>query len=208
MNGTRRAATRALEILAVLLLGVATLGSAWCGYQASRWNGEESRANTRASAGRVEASRLFGLATQAISYDSVIASQYAAAVANEQPGLAAFLEETLVREGFRPYLDEWRAQVQAGEPAISLVDNEAYIASLLGPYDEVNALAEQATLEGATAAGNADDFVLTTVLFASALFFAGVTTSFRARLAQIMLIVASGITLAYCASRLVELPIA
>ena len=41
-RGRRPVADRPLEIIAVLMLGVATLGSAWCGYQATRWNSEES----------------------------------------------------------------------------------------------------------------------------------------------------------------------
>ena len=45
------------------------------------------------------------------------------------------------------------------------------------------------------------------MLFASALFFAGVTTSFRQRTAQLLLILGAGITLVYCASRLVALPV-
>ena len=41
---------RSFEIMAVLLLGVATLGSAWCGYQAAKWNGRESDLARQATA--------------------------------------------------------------------------------------------------------------------------------------------------------------
>ena len=60
----------------------------------------------------------------------------------------------------------------------------------------------------AVAGKNADDFVLLTVLFASALFFAGVTTSFRSKLPRLLLMGAAGLTLAYCAARLIDLPVA
>jgi hypothetical protein len=35
---SRQSNNRQSEMIAVLLLGVATIGTAWCGYQASRWN--------------------------------------------------------------------------------------------------------------------------------------------------------------------------
>jgi hypothetical protein len=47
-----------------------------------------------------------------------------------------------------------------------------------------------------------------TVLLATSLFFAGVTTSFRMRTARLFLLAASGLTIAYSASLLVELPVA
>ena len=47
--------------------------------------------------------------------------------------------------------------------------------------------------------------MLTTLVLASALFFAGLTTSFRVRVAQLMLLAGSGLLIAYAASRLVEL---
>jgi hypothetical protein len=61
---------RAIEVLAVVLLGVATVGSAWCGYQASKWNGEESDAARASATARIDASRLFSLGVQQISYDA------------------------------------------------------------------------------------------------------------------------------------------
>src|SRR6478736_5404153 len=53
-----------LEIIAVLILGITTVGTAWCGYQASQWNGAQSDLARESSEDRVEAGRLFGLATQ------------------------------------------------------------------------------------------------------------------------------------------------
>ena len=50
--------------------------------------------------------------------------------------------------------------------------------------------------------------MLTTLLLASALFFAGLTTSFRVRFAQLMLLTGSVVLIAYAASRLADLPVA
>ena len=67
---TSMSGSRILEIIAVLLLGITTVGTAWCGYQSSQWNGAQGDLAREASDERVEASRLFGLATQRFSYDA------------------------------------------------------------------------------------------------------------------------------------------
>src|SRR3954466_6420822 len=46
---------RRLELAAVLLLALTTLATAWSGYQAARWSGEQSQHYARASAPRVKA---------------------------------------------------------------------------------------------------------------------------------------------------------
>jgi hypothetical protein len=205
---TREKNGRFIEFIAVMLLGVATLGSAWCGYQASRWNGEETRKEAEASDLRVESSRLFTLATQEITYDSVIVSQYAQAIAAEDEELQAFYRETLIRDEFVPVIDRWTAQIQAGETPTKLLDDQAYMDERFARYYDAEGLAAVSTAASREAGDNADDFVLLTVLFASALFFAGVTTSFRAHVPRLMLVLAAGLTLAYCAARLVDLPVA
>jgi hypothetical protein len=47
-------AERRLELGAVLLLALTTLVTAWCGYQAARWSGEQSQNFARASATRIK----------------------------------------------------------------------------------------------------------------------------------------------------------
>ena len=46
---------RMLELGAVLLLSLTTLATAWSGYQAARWSGEQSQHYARASAVRIKA---------------------------------------------------------------------------------------------------------------------------------------------------------
>jgi hypothetical protein len=62
--------------------------------------------------------------------------------------------------------------------------------------------------ESGKAGDQADAYVLTTLLLAAALFFSGLTTSFRVRLARVMLLGAASLTIAYAASRPIDLPIA
>src|SRR3954447_4747805 len=90
-------ADRLIEVLAVIMLGVATVGSAWCGYQASRWNGKQDDIARHGSDLQVDANRQFGLATQTVSYDSNMMAQYADAVASGNEKLQEFVRTTLIR---------------------------------------------------------------------------------------------------------------
>ena len=49
------------ELVATILLAVAAVATAWSGYQATRWNGEQAKASGRTNAIRIEAARAQGL---------------------------------------------------------------------------------------------------------------------------------------------------
>jgi hypothetical protein len=202
---TAPADRRLLEVVAVALLAVATVGSAWCAYQASQWNGEESRLARSSSEERLEASRQFALATQTIAYDTDVIGMYAEALASDEPELAAFYRESLARPELLPILDRWRAEVQAGVSPGNLLDDDEYMATRLAGYEEASAAAEALSNESEEASRTADQYVLSTVLLAITLFFAGVTTSFRMRLVRILLLAAAGFTMAFAAARLSDL---
>jgi hypothetical protein len=209
LTGTgRQPVSRLLEVLAVVLLGVATIGSAWCGYQATRWNGEEGDLARQSAALQVEAARQFGLATQIVSYDSNMIGQYANAAVDGNDALMRFYRETLIRSDFLPILDRWQEQVDAGTTPDNLLEDQEYLDVQLESYRLTVAEAEALSVEAQQAGNEADDYVLTALILASSLFFAGLTTSFRVRFARLLLLSGSALLIAYAASRLVELDIA
>ncbi len=199
---------RLLEIVAVMLLGIATVGTAWCGLQSTLWNGEQDDIVLQVSNEQVDSSRLFGLATQAISYDASIMSSYAQAVRADDEKLQQFYLDTLVRPEFKPFLLEWRRQIQAGESQPNLLSDQEYLDSVMAGYhasqERVAELEAQASEAGAT--GNA--YVLTTVLLAISLFFAGVTASFRYPMVRTGLLLGCILAVGLAGLRIVDLPIA
>jgi hypothetical protein len=191
----------------VVLLGIATLGSAWCGYQATRWNGEGTDlARTAAEVG-FDAAREFGLATQLVTYDSNMVAQYAQAFAAEDEGLVQFFRETLIREEFLPVLDDWEASIAGGETPVNLLADTDYLDSQFSDYRTTQAAAQDYNQQAEAAGDTTDDYVLTTVLLASAVFFAGLTSSFRVRFAQLLLLTGSSVLIAYAAVKLSDLPV-
>jgi hypothetical protein len=205
---TTTGGSRLLEIIAVLLLGITTVGTAWCGYQSSQWNGAQGDLAREASDQRVEASRLFGLATQRFSYDASFIGRYAEAAQSGNTALTQFYRTNLVRPDFLPVLDQWETQLRAGHTPTSLFEDPAYRDAQFGDYQRAVDQAEVLTQESQRAGETANAYVITTILLAVALFFAGITSSFRYTPARALLLILALGTVAVAASRLADLPIA
>ena len=204
---TTAAGDRLLQLVAVVLLGITTIGTAWCGFQAARWNGQSGDLNGVASEQRVEGSRLFGLATQRVTYDSMVVAKYAEASQAGNAELQKFYRKSVVRPDFLPVLDRWEAAVKAGDPTVGVFEDKDYLAGQFAAYEETVAAAEQATRESQEASEAADAYVGTTILLAIALFFAGVESSFRFRLARLLLLISATGAVAVAAARIVDLPV-
>ncbi|MGB8021583.1 MAG: hypothetical protein WCF04_10180 [Candidatus Nanopelagicales bacterium] len=199
---------RFLEILAVVLLGVATVGTAWCALQSALWNGQQDDLALAASNQRVEASRLYGLATQTLAYDSNLVGQYAQAVLAEDERSQKFYREVLMRPALLPFLDTWQAEIESGGEPPNLVTDEQYLDSLQGDFLAAEEETERLTTEAADAGRTGDSYVLTTVLLAISLFFAGVTSSFRYPAVRTALLVGCSLAIGLAAVQIIDLPIA
>ncbi len=192
----------------MLLLGLATVGSAWSAYQVSQWNGLETDEARVSAAFRIEASREYALATQIVAYDAASVTQYAEAVVEENTELQTFLRETIVRPGFLPILEEWENEIQAGELPTNLLQDEEYLGELFAESDAADVGALAAASRSEEAGNNADDYIQLTLFFASALFFAGITASFRTRFPRLLLMAGAGVTLAVAGALLAGYPVA
>ena len=199
---------RLIEMVTVLVLGLATVGTAWCGYQAAQWNGVQSTATSTSTDQRVEASRLFGVATQRVSYDSSMIAQYAQAVQAKNTQLVGFYRATLIREELLPVIDRWEAEIKAGATPTRLIDDTSYMDGQLGPYRTATAKADASSKVALLAGDTAHEYVINTILLAVALFFSGVLSSFRYRPARLLLVVAAIATVAVAAVNLADLPVA
>lgn len=203
-----RSVDRFLEVVAVVLLGIATVGTAWCGLQSALWSGEADRIANVAAEERADANRLFGLATQAIAYDATTVANYAQAVVADDARLQKFYRTLLVRKAFVSYLDSWEAEIKAGGIPKNLTEDEHYLAEVFGPYRATQSQADLDAKAAEIAGRTGDLYVLATVLLAVSMFFAGVTASFRSPTLRMVLMAACLATILISAERLADLPIA
>ncbi|HEY5978449.1 MAG TPA: hypothetical protein VIT41_02335 [Microlunatus sp.] len=200
-------ADKLIELIAVLMLGLTTLGTAWCAYQATQWSGESADLGRQSAQQTVENARLFGLATQTIAYDSMTVAQYAQAVSDGNTRLREFYRQSVIRPDFLPTLNRWEAEVRAGRAPVPLGQDPAYLATQLGPYEKSVAASAESARQSQAAGATASAYVSVTILLAVALFFAGVVSSFRYQAARALLLAASLAMLGLAASRLASLPV-
>jgi hypothetical protein len=200
---------RALEVFAIIVLSLGTVGSAWSFLQATRWNDEQSDKTNASNAARIESSKETTIATATIVYDATLLSQSVAALAEGQTNLRDFYREKLYRPDFLAVVDQAVAEAGGDPNAVpNLFANEAYLNGLLELPQRLEESARQLADESARAGQTADDYVLVTVILAITLFFAGTATSLEWAPLRVGLLAIATLSLALGAARLASLPLA
>ena len=97
-----------VELVATVLLAVATVATAWSGYQSTRWNGEQAKAGARANALRIESAKFAGLANTQTIVDVSVFTNWVNAYAENKTELADFYF-TRFRKEFKPAVAAWIA---------------------------------------------------------------------------------------------------
>ncbi len=97
-----------VELVATVLLAFAAVATAWSGYQATRWNGEQAKASSRTNALRIDAARAQGLAEAQKQVDVATFIQWVDAYAQNQAELTEFYEARF-RAEFQPAFAAWLA---------------------------------------------------------------------------------------------------
>ena len=153
------------------------MATAWSGYQATRWNGEQAKASGTTNKIRIEAARAQGLSQAQTQVDVATFTQWVDAYANEDTQLSDFYFKRFRKE-FRPAVEAWLATRPLRNP-------NAPLTPFAMPQYKLAATAEAARLdaEAEVSAGavrrniqRASNYILGVVLFSVALFFAGMST--------------------------------
>lgn len=167
---------RMLELGAVLLLSLTTVATAWSGYQAARWSGEQSQLYARASATRIKAQQQSTAGGQRRIDDLLYFNGWLEAKASGNRSLATIYRKRF-RPEFVPAFDAWIAQRPFTNPhAIpGPVYMPQYRSAETARARALDTAADQLYLEGTAAKSNDDHYILSTVFFAAVLFFAGIS---------------------------------
>jgi hypothetical protein len=175
----RQRIDRVIELILAMMLGAVALATAWSGYQAARWGGIQSIALSQAAARRAESARASTKAGQHIQIDVGTFSNWVAAFAVDEAGLAEFYEG-FFRDEFRPAFDAWMAMDPANNPAAPPTPFEMpeYQVSNREEADRLELEAEMTFEEGRAANAQSDKYVLNAVILASVLFMAGIASGF------------------------------
>jgi hypothetical protein len=198
---------RALEIIAALLLSLATVGIAWSGYQAAKWSGIQAQRYTQASTARSLANRASTLAAQDRTQDLLNFNRWLEVKTEGNAQLAALYERRF-RDEFRPAFEAWVRDDPLNNPnAIpSPLLEKQYVLADAVKADKLEKLGDVRFEQGKQATENADDYVYVTVFFAVVLFFAGISLRFAWLPIRIGILALGAVLLAYAATRIATLP--
>jgi hypothetical protein len=167
---------RRLELASVLLLALTTLATAWCGYQAARWSGEQSQHYARASATRIKALQASTRAGQLRIDDLLYFNEWLDARQARKPRLEALYRRRF-RPEFVPAFRAWLAQHPFTNPRA--IAGPLYVPQYrsadLARSARLDTAADKLYAEGTEAKSYDDRYILSTVFFAAVLFFAGIS---------------------------------
>ncbi len=182
-----------IELAAAVILALATIVAAWSAYQATRWGGEQAKASRSALEARADASQLTTVLAAEVQIDVQLwifwlqQAQLDSRDGDNADGIA-FVEERF-REEFKPAFEAWLALAPEGEaPPGSPLDLPEYAPESQAQAERRLAEAEAFADESADANQTGDNFVLTAVIMASVLFFAGVGTKLKGRLVRLIML--------------------
>jgi hypothetical protein len=193
-QATRR--EQLIELLSAALLALATIATAWSGYQSSLWGGEQARHETQASVAIIRTGESFNLAEQKVSMHVNLFGQWMAATSTNNTVLADFLF-TRFPEPLKSAAVAWEATQPLTNPdaPASPFDMPAY---LLAERVEALRWEEIAIAESAAAdrAGEISDrYLLYTIIFALVLFFGGISGKFAWQMIDVVVLVLGGLVM-------------
>ena len=169
-----------VELVATVLLALATVATAWSGYQSTRWNGEQAKAGGRANALRIASTKAAGLANTQTEIDVATFTQWVNAYAQRQQELADFYFKRFRKE-FKPAVNAWIATRPLKNPNAPLTPfaMPQYKLAAQAEAERLDAQAELSVGQVRRDIQRSSNYVLCVVLFASSLFFAGMSVKLR-----------------------------
>ncbi|MGI9585494.1 MAG: hypothetical protein ACR2N7_07860 [Acidimicrobiia bacterium] len=187
-----------IELVATVVLAIATILTAWSAFQAGKWGGTQAINFSEAGVARTESTRADTRAGQLIQIDAAMYLDWVSAYIEEvraelipadsssyEPSagtVSGFLYNRF-RDEFRPAIDAWLATDPVNNPDAPetpfVMDEYVVAESVLAL--ELSAEADEKGQDARDANQNGDNYVLTMVLFASVLFFAGVSAKLVAK---------------------------
>ncbi len=198
---------RWVDVASVILISLATVLTAWCGYEAARWTALETRSYNDASSLRLQSAVFEGRTNTLQTIDVATFLEFVRAVATHSTD-----ERNFIYKRFRPEMrravDAWIATKPLTNPAAPATPfaMPQYVLKTTTEADRLSAMASARFLQATSSNEIGDRYVRLTVIFAAVSFLAGISTRFFFPNHLIVVILGFG-ALAFGLIRMFELPI-
>jgi hypothetical protein len=196
------------EPMALLLLSLATVGTAWCSFQAAVWGGVSQRMMNLSAASSRNAAAAQLQSQQLSMLDVLLFSQYMNARSTTNETLARFYADRFRGEA-KSAFEAWiatRPFENPNAPAHPFVTN-LYQPHLLLEAKAAETEAQRLWQHAGDAGRNSRGYVLVTVLLASALFCGGTASKFEALWIRRAVLALGLAAFVFAATRLALLPV-
>ena len=178
------------ELVAVALLSVTAVLTAWSGFQASKWGGAMSISFSKASTARIETSTLLSDAAAKRTTQIGLGLEWLKALNTGDDEYANFLRARFPVE-MKKAVNAWEANGRAGSPFSDYPEDYVQPELLLAEQSDARADAFFSNALEYNARG--DVYTLLTVLFATVLFFIGMGERFGSQRAQTAMVGVSAV---------------
>jgi len=206
-HAPRHSGRQILELIEAIILAMVAVTTAWSGYQAARWDAEQSELYGNSLRLRVEGQTLDVQSNQVKQYNAATVVEWLKAEAHGESKLSEFFERRLLPE-FKPAFEAWKKTDPLHNP-------NAPAGPILMP-EYRDAIGEQAAAknkeatelfdEGTHAREIADNYVRVTVGLATVLFLVAMSQRFHSQRIRVMLVVISFALLTLPLWRILTLP--
>ena len=196
-----------LEIVEAILLALVACATAWSGYQAARWDSQQSELYGRSSKLRIEAQGFSLQSNQMRQYNAANVNEWLKAELNGEKNLAELFERRFLPE-FLPAFEAWKKTDPLHNP-------NAPAGPMLMPEYRDNEEAEFKRLDreatdlfdqGTRAREHGDEYVRVTVTLATVLLLTAISQRFRDHRIRLALILLAALLLCIPLWRLCVLP--
>lgn len=187
-----------LEIIEALMLSVVAVATAWCGYQAAKWDGRQAYLYGASERLGVEAATLATEGGQQRLLDVVTFNTWIRLQETKDLKVAREYEKRFSPE-YKVAFDAWLKTDPYNNPEAPAgpIHMPEYRNSMLGQSAQLSRQSTDTFAEGARARGIAEVYVQRSVVLATVLFLTALAQRFRIRKVRISLLLVAAALLAY-----------
>jgi hypothetical protein len=169
-----------VEVMSAVVLALATVATAWSAYQSARWGSEQTTHMQLATTAIIRAAHFTDLGEHKRSLHTDLFGQWAAAVGSGNTPLADFLIDRFP-EPLKTATVAWQATRPLSNPSAPATpfDMPEYVLPEYAEADRWEATATAESEAANTANEHSDRYLLFTIIFATVLFFGGISGKFR-----------------------------
>lgn len=187
---------RWIDLLSSALMAAATIATAWSAYQSALWNSDYGSHKSQATTATIRVAKLSNLAMQRTSVHVNLFVHWVSAVNAGDTRKADFL---FVRfpEPLRAAASAWRRTNPLTNPDAPATpfDMPEYVLSERSEADRWEAIAASESEAAETASEISNRYLRFTIIFASVLFFAGISGKFGWQAIDVAVLVLGALTL-------------